>query len=63
MARKCSREQVSQKVRDRPFSTAVVQVKATSSPGAVAPQNEQVTATTPRVGALGLERAGSACSL
>jgi hypothetical protein len=47
MARRFSREHTSQKARDLPFSTAVVQVSGVSSPGAVAPQKAHVTATAP----------------
>lgn len=42
MARRCSREQDVQKTRDRPFSTAVVQVSGSSAPGTVVPQKSQV---------------------
>ena len=42
MARRCSREQVSQKVRDLPFSTAVVQVRVDSPSRGLRPQKEQV---------------------
>ena len=51
IARRCSREQRSQNTRVRPFSTAVVQVSGSSSPGAAAPQKSQVgqTLTGPRL--------------
>jgi len=42
MARRCSREQDVQKTRDRPFSTAVVQVSGSSAPGTVVPQKSHV---------------------
>lgn len=48
MARRCSREQVAQNTRRRPFSTAVVQVSGRPSTGrsagATAPQKSQVGA-------------------
>jgi len=47
IARRCSREQTSQKVRLLPFSTAVVQVRTAASSSAVRPQKSQV-ATRPR---------------
>ncbi len=50
MARRLLREQLSQKVRRRPFSTAVVQVRVSDS-GAWVPQKEHVTVslTLPRL--------------
>jgi hypothetical protein len=42
MARRCSREQVSQKVRGRPFSTATDQVSLVASSSASLPQKSQV---------------------
>ncbi len=42
IARRCSREQVSQKVRGRPFSTAMVQVRVVASSSACLPQKSQV---------------------
>jgi hypothetical protein len=51
MARRCSREQLGQKVLDLPLSTAVVQVRAAASPsGAVVPHNEQVSTYPPYKG-------------
>jgi len=48
IARRCSREHRSQKTRLRPFSTAVVHVNGSSSPGAVVPQKSHVgVLTTP----------------
>ena len=43
MARRCSREHAVQNTRERPFSTAVVQVSGGSSPGSVVPQKSHVT--------------------
>ena len=42
MARRFSREQVSQKVRFLPFSTAVVQVSVRASSASCRPQKSQV---------------------
>ena len=47
MARRFSREHVSQNHLVRPFSTALVQVSGGWSYGAVAPQKWQVTGTAP----------------
>lgn len=47
IARRCVREQVSQKTRRRPFSTAVVHVRVSAS-GACVPQNAHVTVSLTR---------------
>jgi hypothetical protein len=47
IARRCSREHLSQNSLVLPFSTDVLHVSGGSSPGAVVPQKSQVAATAP----------------